>query len=1095
MAADTNQAVIVHPIRGQDFWEYQHNRLETPKEQYKLLQDRNLPATWLIRYDAFLDPEIVSFLQGLNQNQEIGLFLEITPSLTSAAGVKYNESANWHYAKSVLTIGYSPEDRIKLVDAAVTKYQELFKDKKLKSVGAWWIDVPTLNYLREKYQIEANLIVADQHTTDQYQVWGQYWSTPYYPSKFNALMPAENKDQQLGMVTMQWATRDPFNAYGPGVRESTFSVQANDYMLHGLGIDYFQKLLAIYPQTTVGLENDFGWAQFGAEYGAQLKTLADWRDQGKLRVLSMADYAMGYQQKYGQNTPKMVINADDPLGTGQKVVWANFPKYRAGIFVTNTGVMIRDFRAYNSTAEEDCAKEVCQTLDLSKVFLNALDEVSSGKSYSIDQGSVSNWQVREEGDQVVISYKNQSGVDRQIKLMPSDIQINDKIWTMNTFILEAIKASTDSPKQLTKLPFNLNIWSTIPSQIVSFLKFILFLGLMIIGPGWLITRSWSLSIPLGLVIFSLLSWILGWLKIDWLLYGLIGVSVYGWWRSKDVRLPKWRDINWLAVGLVSIGSIFWWLTSAKNGLESPNGFGYWGPHGHDGIWHLALIRQLQQTVPPENPVFSGTSLNNYHYFFDLVIAKSGQLWMIDPQDLLFRWFPLLIALLIGGLTYRLVSQIKSAKGVNMAALWSVFFVYFGGSLGWMISLYKNGDFGGESKFWSMQSISTLLNPPFAMSLVLLLAGYLIFLEIQQHRRLVWRLIIGLVLLWGVVIEFKAYAGVLAIGALWLVALEQLIRQRDFKLLIAAGLSSLVSAVVFLPNNAGGSGLFVWHPGWFISTMIEFPDRLGWQRVLFTLNSGVWYKVWAVYIAGTAVFIIGNWGSRILSLTAWKIWWQQRWLMWVTLLGVLASMLLIQKGTNWNTIQFFYYSQFIAGIMAGIGMASILKLGRFKWMQILLGITVVILTIPTTFDSLRGYLPGNPPSVVTKAEVEVLTKLADQPRGVVLTLPYDYDARKIYQAPVPMFAYERTAYVSAFSGQPTVIEDQVNLDILGIDYKGRLNDQIDAFRNASMSKQILDKYQVKYVYLVKSQASTVNIDALGLESIFENQEAAVYRVRE
>src|SRR6185437_5524120 len=229
LAQTGNKVVIVNPIRGGDYQPANFNILDTPRNEYSVISNNNLSATWLIRYDALTDPQVVSFLKSLNSNQEIGLFLEVTPTWTKDAGVTYHQSQYWHLAGSALLTGYSPSDREKLIDQAVKKYQEIFGYYP-KSVGAWWIDAGSLNYLHQKYEINATLDVSDQYSTDEYQVWGQYWSTPFYPSKNNALFPAQTPDDKIGVVTIQWALRDPFNGYGNGVDESTYSVQVNDYL-------------------------------------------------------------------------------------------------------------------------------------------------------------------------------------------------------------------------------------------------------------------------------------------------------------------------------------------------------------------------------------------------------------------------------------------------------------------------------------------------------------------------------------------------------------------------------------------------------------------------------------------------------------------------------------------------------------------------------------------------------------------------------------------------------------------------------------------------------------------------------------------------
>ena len=34
------------------------------------------------------------------------------------------------------------------------------------------------------------------------------------------------------------------------------------------------------------------------------------------------------------------------------------------------------------------------------------------------------------------------------------------------------------------------------------------------------------------------------------------------------------------------------LPVLRSGLKSDNGISFWGPNGHDGIWHLSLINHM-----------------------------------------------------------------------------------------------------------------------------------------------------------------------------------------------------------------------------------------------------------------------------------------------------------------------------------------------------------------------------------------------------------------------------------------------------------------------------------------------------------------------
>ncbi|MDO8452641.1 MAG: hypothetical protein Q7S79_02720, partial [bacterium] len=185
---------------------------------------------------------------------------------------------------------------------------------------------------------------------------------------------------------------------------------------------------------------------------------------------------------------------------------------------------------------------------------------------------------------------------------------------------------------------------------------------------------------------------------------------------------------WLLVVVIT-GVLTWVLTMVKSGLVYPYGMGFWGPNGHDAVWHLALIEGLKRNSL-EMPIFAGEQIKNYHIGFDLLLAWTSKLTGIPAVNLYFQVLPIVTSILIGYLTYLLVSKWSGSKS---QALWSTFFVYFGGSLGFVVSLFREQTIGGESMFWSQQGISTLINPPFALSLVFLLSGLLALLSYTKKK--------------------------------------------------------------------------------------------------------------------------------------------------------------------------------------------------------------------------------------------------------------------------------------------------------------------------------------------------------------------------
>lgn len=562
-------------------------------------------------------------------------------------------------------------------------------------------------------------------------------------------------------------------------------------------------------------------------------------------------------------------------------------------------------------------------------------------------------------------------------------------------------------------------------------------------------------------------------------------------RKKHIAL--FSQSNFWELLIIVIGAVSWSLTMIKSGLMYSFGMGFWGANGHDGVWHIALAESLARGSL-DMPVFAGEQLKNYHIGFDLALAILHKVSGIPITVLYFQIIPPIVAVSIGLVARKVVFAWTKDR---MAVAWSLFFIYFAGNFGWIVSLVKDKTIGGESAFWSQQAISTLINPPFAVSLLVLLLG-LYFLSVPTKRNSIIATI-----LFGIVVQIKAYAGVLILGALWISGIYELGKKRKNILFVAMG-STAVGVLAFLPFNTQSPGLLVWQPLWFLETMMGLTDRVGWLRFYSAMTNyrsgGNIPKGVAAYAVAFIIFWWGNLGTRVVKevlVVSWltrikKLMWYEVLMASVVVSGVAIPMLFLQKGTPWNTIQFLYYALFFSNIMTGIALSTLLnKRSRgIKWAA---GTIVVLLTIPTTASSLwYHYIPSRPPAMVSHAELDALRFLSQKPEGVVLTYPY---TRTDYNAPVPLSRYVSTAYVAAFSKKPVYLEDEVNLNITGYAWNTRRDEVLSfyASNDQDMVRAFLAKNNIAYVYWLKGQRALLGESQLGLERIYENNEVDIYSV--
>ena len=313
-------ATIVNPIRSRNLWI--DKSLEPLRDQYELVNKYNFPATWLIQFDVLKDKEVLDEIRKFDVNQEMSVLLEVSEKLSEQARVVYPHGTYWYNPKVVFLSGYPQSDRIKIIDKLFDDFKKEFGYYP-KSVGAWWIDSYALKYMRNKYGITTAMIVADQKTTDNYGVWGQWWGVPYYPDKDNILTPASNLENKENIVVIQWAQRDPSLAYGEGPIYSNYSLQANDYIRQGKDTEYFADLVNVYldcknplGQITIGLETGIESVGYIDEYDNQLKYLSQIQD---LKAVTMNQFAEDFSRVFPQFPEQFLLGSNWDLKNDMRI--------------------------------------------------------------------------------------------------------------------------------------------------------------------------------------------------------------------------------------------------------------------------------------------------------------------------------------------------------------------------------------------------------------------------------------------------------------------------------------------------------------------------------------------------------------------------------------------------------------------------------------------------------------------------------------------------------------------------------------------------------------------------------------------------------
>ncbi len=540
---------------------------------------------------------------------------------------------------------------------------------------------------------------------------------------------------------------------------------------------------------------------------------------------------------------------------------------------------------------------------------------------------------------------------------------------------------------------------------------------------------------------------------------------------------------------IFVGSLSWTLIMFKSGWIYSYGMGFWGPNGHDGVWHVSLASSLARGSWMM-PIFAGENIKNYHIGFDVLLALFNLITRIPIVNIYFQILPIVLSVAIGICVYVFVKEWKKSE---LAAFWAVVFTYFATSFGWLISVIRYRDIGGESMFWAQQAISTLINPPFALSLVFLFLGLIC---LQKDKRML------AVVFFGLLAQVKIYAAILVFSGLLVAGVFEWFKSKNTRFFQVLLLSALLSAAIFLPLNRSSSKVIIFKPFWFLETMMAVSDRANWPRYYEAMiNYRAAHNVVKgvpAYLIAFAIFVIGNMGLRVLGLVGVlkslkRLESIDVFMLILVMGGLLLPMVILQVGTPWNTIQFTYYSLVFSGLFAAITFAS------FRKQNLALAVFIVF-TLPGVWGTLRQYLPARPPAMIVSKEVEALKFLATQSPGIVLTPVFDPEAARKAENKPPrsLYLYESTAYVSAFSNHPVFVEDQVNLNITDYPWQTRVEDTRSFFStlDADSARKFLSDNNIEYIYLpqIYKIRPMLGQSVLGVESIFDNYEVAIWKVQ-
>ena len=138
----------------------------TVRKEIELMQQYGLRGTFLLQYDALIDPVYTDMLKALDPSQfELGVWFEVVQPLVETVGLPWRGRFPWDWhVHCGFSMGYTKQQREQLLDELYGKFREIFGYYP-RVFGSWFFDSHTARYVSDKYGVD-DLALAHTHYVD-----------------------------------------------------------------------------------------------------------------------------------------------------------------------------------------------------------------------------------------------------------------------------------------------------------------------------------------------------------------------------------------------------------------------------------------------------------------------------------------------------------------------------------------------------------------------------------------------------------------------------------------------------------------------------------------------------------------------------------------------------------------------------------------------------------------------------------------------------------------------------------------------------------------------------------------------------------------
>lgn len=390
----------------------------------------------------------------------------------SLLGLPCEEFRKKYNTKDFCIWMFSMDDKIRIVDDVFGKFYDIFGFYP-ESTGSYYMDADLTNYIKSKYpSVKCAVATCWEEGPKAYHTCNNSWYTlfdggpwnPWIPSKQNTHAPAANEEEDSGIVAIPHLSRDLIACYdGNGSNFGTHPQNVLRGMIYDTKTWEYPYLYNIIDQyRALAKYNDGysynmmfvgpGWlnkmGRWEAPYELLKKSYEDGmayygklKKEGKLKDLTMAEFADYYREKKTYEDPECALWRDILYGSDKQVFWYTDPYMRACINMDQGGALV-DLRPYVAKLDWKVGIGTPHVQDASYPFLIQEKYRAGYFTHYAGEGTVRSAKISHGGEEVDLclcrtkAHFSETEDAKILTLDPVDIEFYDltvKLQTVITF--------------------------------------------------------------------------------------------------------------------------------------------------------------------------------------------------------------------------------------------------------------------------------------------------------------------------------------------------------------------------------------------------------------------------------------------------------------------------------------------------------------------------------------------------------------------------------------------------------------------------------------------------------------------------------------